>query len=164
MSSFHKDYSKEIDEVDNLLEQMFGRPPDEENIKAWNDLMPNGRGFVTIQNETALPEMPQLNQSNPVQHALISVFHQLHCLWATKDSYFNLRDGKANETDVLHLSHCWDYLRQTIQCHADTTLEWMPNPTQHASRGWGYEHECRDFNAVYVWAEENKMKSSSGIH
>lgn len=33
-----------------------------------------------INNETILPEMPGLDQSLPQQRAMISVFHELHCL------------------------------------------------------------------------------------
>ncbi|GKT92641.1 hypothetical protein CT0861_06184 [Colletotrichum tofieldiae] len=146
-----------------FFDRKFGRPPDEENLQAWGNLMPPGRGFVVVRNQTALPDMPSLHQDLPEQHALVSVYHQLHCLWSTKESYFRLRDGLAEDTDELHLSHCWDYLRQTIMCAADTTLEWMPNPTQEISKGWGYRHECRSWDEIYDWTARNRWHDSTGI-
>lgn len=40
----------------------------------------DGRGFVIINNDTALPDQPGLNQSLVEQKAMVSVFHQLHCI------------------------------------------------------------------------------------
>lgn len=39
-----------------------------------------GRGWVHMRNKTALPDMPNLNQSLSEHIALPSVYHQLHCL------------------------------------------------------------------------------------
>ena len=45
-----------------------------------------GRGFVYVKNETILPEYPRLNESMPEQRAVVSVFHQLHCLVSSRES------------------------------------------------------------------------------
>ncbi|KAE8351273.1 hypothetical protein BDV28DRAFT_137494 [Aspergillus coremiiformis] len=101
--------------------------------------MPIGRGFVTIRNDTALPDQPGLNQSLPEQHAMVSVFHQLHCLYMTREAYYAAREGNVDQVSAAHLMHCWDYLRQTIMC-------------------------CHDFDAIAQWAEENRLKTTHGIH
>lgn len=143
-----------------------------------------GRGFIILKNETALPEMPSLHQEIPEQHAMIAAFHQIHCVvsqtpwgsaanpltkgfpsqWASKNSFFKALNGTSDADDLLHMSHCWDYLRQAIMCHADTTLEWMPNSGQHVSKGWGYEHRCRDWDALYHWSGVNRWGDGHGIH
>lgn len=80
------------------FQTLFGRPLNNESEAAWNALMPStapeshslqmlthryrsvGRGFVIIKNDTALPDQPGLNQSIVEQKAMVSVFHQLHCI------------------------------------------------------------------------------------
>lgn len=64
-----------------------------------------------------------------------------------------------------HLTHCWDYLRQGIMCASDTSLEWVPAPPNNiGSTGWGYQHTCKDFDAIYAWAEENRISDKKVIH
>ena len=83
------------------FQTLYGRPLNNESETAWNALMPStapivhalpilitsthrfrldGRGFVIIKNDTALPDQPGLNQSLVEQKAMVSVFHQLHCI------------------------------------------------------------------------------------
>ncbi|KXH48924.1 hypothetical protein CSIM01_08583 [Colletotrichum simmondsii] len=154
--------------------KLYGQPPNPESIEAWNRLLPIGRGWVTVKNETALPDLPGLNQSLPEHRAYPSVFHQLHCLYSTMDAYYELIDrlnkneGAKRElpTDPgwnsEHLNHCWDYLRQTIMCNADVTLEWRKYNEQ-VGTGWGYQHECKDWDAIITWAEKYRYSNNWGI-
>lgn len=83
----------------------------------------------------------------------------------TRKAYFSVRAGNIDGIDPVHLTHCWDFLRQAIMCAADTSLEWLPAPPNDiGSTGWGYQHTCRDFGAIHAWATENRLKNSSGIH
>ena len=85
--------------------------------------------------------------------------------YITRKAYFSVRAGNIDQVDPVHLSHCWDFLRQAIMCAADTSLEWLPAPPNDiGSTGWGYEHTCRDFGAIHMWATENRFMNSSGIH
>ncbi|MCJ1259228.1 hypothetical protein MMC24_007064 [Lignoscripta atroalba] len=57
-----------------------------------------------------------------------------------------------------HLNHCFDYLRQAIMCNGDTAMDkyafTMDNGKLiHGVNGWGTTHQCRDFNAIYDFAE-----------
>lgn len=61
-----------------------------------------------------------------------------------------------------HLNHCWDYLRQTIMCNADVTLEWRKYNEQ-VGTGWGYQHECKDWDAIITWAEKYRYSNNWGI-
>ena len=165
---------------------IYSDPPTAESEKAWKNLIPGmssvhvlrcgqelirsfnkaGKGFVTIENYGQLPDQPQLNQSLTEQHAIVAMFHQLHCLYAIREGYFGLRDGNPDKVPVGHLGHCWDYIRQSIMCNGDTTLEWVAPPPDDTkgSTGWGYQHQCKDFGAIYSWAEENRWMTSTGIH
>ncbi|OLN86895.1 hypothetical protein CCHL11_04539 [Colletotrichum chlorophyti] len=156
-------------------DKLYGQPPNPESIKAWNKLLPTGRGFVTVKNESAMPDLPGLNQSLPEYQAQHTVFHQLHCLYSTMESYYDLLDrmkkgDKAGKRELPkdpgwnseHLNHCWDYLRQTIMCSADVTLEWKKY-NEPVGTGWGYQHQCKDWDAIIAWAEKNRFTNDWGI-
>ena len=55
---------------------------------------------------------------------------------------------------VNHMFHCMDYLRQTILCNADLTIEWEALtvkerlPTGHID-GYGVTHQCRDWVSFF---------------
>lgn len=61
-----------------------------------------------------------------------------------------------------HLNHCWDYLRQTIMCNADVTLEWRKYG-EPVGTGWGYQHQCKDWDAIIAWAEKYRYSNNWGI-
>ncbi|OAA43928.1 hypothetical protein BBO_04284 [Beauveria brongniartii RCEF 3172] len=144
---------------------LYGTGLSNESETAWNALMPVGRGFVVIKNDTVIPDQPGLNQSVVEQKAMVSVFHQLHCLYMTREGYYSALEGKPSQVSSAHLMHCFDYLRQTIMCFSDTTLEWLPAPPKDTgSTGWGFEHKCRDFDAISRWVEDNRLKTTHGIH
>ncbi|SMR50990.1 unnamed protein product [Zymoseptoria tritici ST99CH_1E4] len=146
-------------------EPIFGGPFTNESEHAWTKLIPMGKGFVHINNESELDPVPGLDTSLPHQRAMVAVFHQLHCLYITRQSYFAARAGNLDDLRPEHLSHCWDYLRQTIMCAGDTTLEWLgPPPRDVGSTGWGYQHQCKDYAAIYGWAEKNRLTDTKKIH
>jgi hypothetical protein len=84
---------------------IYGGEPGPKSEAAWTNLIPSefiqtllifnsitltvylsvsvGKGWIEIHNETAIPDTPGLDQSLPKQSALVSVFHQLHCLVST---------------------------------------------------------------------------------
>jgi hypothetical protein len=47
-----------------------------------------------------------------------------------------------------HMNHCFDYLRQTIACGGDMSMEWPrtePDGRRFAVDGWGIPHECKSW-------------------
>ena len=54
--------------------------------------------------------------------------------------------------DPHHLRHCFDYLRQSIMCDADTNLEPVSMKLGGVT-GWKYQRTCRDYEKVKEWAE-----------
>ncbi|KAK1774682.1 hypothetical protein QBC45DRAFT_424309 [Copromyces sp. CBS 386.78] len=148
------------------FQTIYGAEPSEEVEQAWTAMIPKGKGFIVLPNETsdALPDLPRLDKSKKEQHAMVTVFHQLHCLYMTRAGYFAAKSGSLDDINTPHLTHCWDYLRQGIMCNADTTLEWITPPDESGSTGWGYQHTCRNFQQVFDWAERNRFREWKVIH
>lgn len=65
-------------------------------------------------------------------------------------------------TDMVHMRHCFDYLRHALMCAADTNLEAVSEKT-HVTTGWGSKRMCRDYEAVKEWAEQWRNSSDTGI-
>ena len=58
-----------------------------------------------------------------------------------------------------HVHHCLEYLRQSIMCNADTNLErrTVNNMTGMSSvTGYG-NHQCRDYDELFVFAERYRV-------
>lgn len=55
-----------------------------------------------------------------------------------------------------HVTHCFDFLRQCVECSADTNIEPV-NWDLGGVTGWGFERVCGDFDAVKKYAEEWKV-------
>lgn len=51
-----------------------------------------------------------------------------------------------------HVGHCFDYLRQSLMCSVDPSLE---PATQRVFEdpNWGFERQCRDYEEIKAWAE-----------
>ena len=88
--------------------------------------------------------------------------------------FYNLVAGGKTITDFkhVHVPHCLEYLRQTVVCNADPTLEFTmdvskeedPRPGLHRYVDGQYvTHQCRDYEALVAWAEEHSYKNSSRI-
>lgn len=57
---------------------------------------------------------------------------------------------------VEHRSHCVEYLRQSILCNGDTTLEGETG-SWTKSTGWGQTHSCVDFEALTEMANDRAI-------
>ncbi|KAF2748551.1 hypothetical protein M011DRAFT_352940 [Sporormia fimetaria CBS 119925] len=125
----------------------FTGAPRPEFEQAWVAMLPKERGFIRI--------------SKNVEHS-VTVFHQLHCVYALQIAYHTLKkDIHADFKPLMHVNmepdhieHCFDYIRQALMCHADTNLEYN-DPVTKVTTGWGTERVCRDFDAVIRWADDN---------
>ena len=88
------------------------------------------------------------------------MLHQLHCLDVVRVGMATNRTGFTH-----HVEHCVRYLRQTVLCAADVTLEpayraekegaWM-----WAADGIGSVHRCRDWTAVRRYLEAHPARSA----
>lgn len=96
-----------------------------------------------------------------------SLYHQIHCLNALRLAILGgHHDGEAEEQGhehghvgkraVEHSAHCLNYLRQTVMCAADLTLE--PEiilGSQDVGEGLGAVHVCRDWSKVHEYTQRN---------
>ncbi|KAL7915467.1 hypothetical protein GGI35DRAFT_489104 [Trichoderma velutinum] len=120
----------------------------------WDELLtPNG-GFIMKKDE-----------NNDVHQYGISMFHQLHCLamirtalqeaLSLKDNMSKMQSRHEHSAQQLtdgspHWLHCFDYLRQTILCEADSTIEppMLNEKGQERVNGMG-ERQCRDWTLLW---------------
>lgn len=127
----------------------FSSAPSPSSDAAWESLFPKGKGFV--RHPDIAPETSGL-----------VVFHALHCLNALRHVYYAAMEGPPpsdheashHHEDPHHVRHCFDYLRQSLMCSADTNLELVDKDLKGVT-GWGFERTCRDYDSVKAWAEEN---------
>jgi hypothetical protein len=66
-----------------------------------------------------------------------------------------------------HTMHCYDYLRVSLLCAADTTLEPFRSRFDGMTPGdsvdgFGSTHQCRNFDHVFAWAESNRYNEKGG--
>lgn len=102
--------------------------------------------------------------------AQVEVFHQLHCLNAIRkalyyDHYLRPKYGDhPTELHWTHLSHCLHIVQQNIMCHADLSVithNWVETQ-RHPWPDFNVRHQCRDFDAVWKWHDENQVEAVEG--
>ncbi|KAK6860974.1 hypothetical protein PG995_004610 [Apiospora arundinis] len=58
---------------------------------------------------------------------------------------------------LWHYAHCFDYLRQGIQCSGDVSLEFVnKNNGIAVVDGLDYPHECTNWDSLFAYAEEHR--------
>ncbi|PPJ51522.1 hypothetical protein CBER1_09211 [Cercospora berteroae] len=116
--------------------------------RRWLELFPLGRGQVGIKQEQGshLLKPFSLHPSRVGKGYFVSWVHQLHCLYIMMNEWDEAKQyGFDGKEDYGHLSHCWDYLRHTILCSMDMTLE---GEVEHGVPiGPGTTHVCRNYEA-----------------
>jgi hypothetical protein len=93
---------------------------------------------------------------------MVSVFHQFHCLKTLRAGYALLATGKPL-LDIHHIDHCFDYLRQAIQCSSDMSLEKAKvdlDGRRRITEGWGTAHRCKDWTEVQHVMADYRYKYS----
>ncbi|PKK42869.1 hypothetical protein CI102_11916, partial [Trichoderma harzianum] len=109
-----------------------------------------GEIFLSHSKRYNLP--PGIERANGYQSYPLSAFHQLHCLKMIRKHYTSLFNKVAlNDPVDNHVEHCFDYLRQSIMCAADMTIEKArvdPDGHRRAVDGWETTHQCRDWGKV----------------
>lgn len=88
-----------------------------------------------------------------------TLFHQLKCLGIIHAGLMDVPDADGVATPTPLISHCLNYLRQTILCRPNLRLESVINA--NASSEKEYETVCRNWEAVYEAAEQNQKTFSA---
>lgn len=61
-----------------------------------------------------------------------------------------------------HTRHCFEYLRQSLMCSADSTIE-PAGSRVDGFLGWGFRRQCRNYEELKNWAEESRVFDLSGF-
>lgn len=138
--------------------ESFAALVSQESDNAWGAMMPYGDGFVVVDDPKSY-NLPPGKDTVQGEVYDTSLFHQLHCLAGIRTFLSTMKQAIELNNSLLvneiildprqdHMAHCFDYLRQSLMCHGDMTLEW-PRTEADGSRfavdGWGIEHQCRDW-------------------
>lgn len=59
---------------------------------------------------------------------------------------------KRAQSLLAHSRHCFDYIRQSLMCCADTNLE-LYNATREGISGWGTK-KCGNYDDAFKFAEK----------
>ncbi|KAK0384952.1 hypothetical protein NLU13_7431 [Sarocladium strictum] len=141
-----------------------------ETRRKWLDLVPKGLGYVEVGMAYEYDNLPTpLPEYFPNTVFTTSMTHQLHCLYTIIEAYSALQTGHhehLSQETPWHLSHCFDYLRQSIMCCGDVALEGQqttfPEGT-NGSDGWDAKHVCRDYNQVYRYLTRKRADNEEWI-
>ncbi|KAH7074162.1 hypothetical protein FB567DRAFT_453419, partial [Paraphoma chrysanthemicola] len=128
-------------------------------------LDPGGRGFITVPNPERYPLLPAPIKDKSVPDSWgIAVFHQIHCLASDANlvmmNFLSLsRTGNLESSDHWdHIFHCFDYLREVVMCHGDTSLEGQDLPTEiSGTHGQLVTHNCKAYDEIFTWAEDHRL-------
>ncbi|RFU79490.1 hypothetical protein TARUN_2697, partial [Trichoderma arundinaceum] len=139
-----------------LLGNASYRPFEDENARRlWDTILPPNHGAVLATNIT----------SGFHVWAIPAMFHQLRCLREIRNQFIALSkpgdearrfmSQKGPGSAYQNISYCFDYVRQGILCHADTTLHPVAQltPEQKIIDGNALWHMCRDSSVLYSWAD-----------
>jgi len=141
--------------------------------KLWKEMMPIGAGFVRVPNprQYDMPaSKPMLDDPEDAEIYSISMTHQLHCLAVLRHVIREYAKGnKSRFAGAGHEYHCLDYIRQSILCAGDTTLDYAEMSDGYGLAGSGgfsgagSKHQCRDWNAIRDFMIENRSGDKEGI-
>lgn len=77
------------------------------------------------------------------------------------------KHDKSRFAGAGHEYHCIDYLRQSIMCAGDTTLDFSDQAYADGARrgfsGANSTHVCRDWESIVSWAVEHREGDKKGI-
>jgi hypothetical protein len=77
----------------------------------------------------------------------------MHCLYKIREHIFSPAPLNPNLREGSHTLHCIDYIRESLMCNADMTLQGTDNYLQYIKNNG---HQCRDFAAVQGWVREHR--------
>ncbi|ATZ47631.1 hypothetical protein BCIN_02g08890 [Botrytis cinerea B05.10] len=139
----------------------FSYPPSNITDAAWNGL------FMT-KSDGGFFNHPYVED----ERATLSVLHQLHCLDGIRHIYYLNNHAATTGTVLLeeelelhmrrsHMRHCIDFLRQSLMCCGDSTIERV-DPELKGVTGWGTEHVCTNWEELQEWVGERQRLDREG--
>ncbi|KAK1501471.1 hypothetical protein CTAM01_05695 [Colletotrichum tamarilloi] len=133
-------------------------PPSPEIDAAWKSLL-KGQYMNLVGSEASSMVGRTWKDSHGNYEVALDVMHTLHCVnkvrMALDPDYY--KEEESPRIHRMHVDHCLDYLRQTVQCHGDLTpmvFSWSDDAGRVVA-DWKEPHTCRNFNRVRNWAEDH---------
>ncbi|KAF2769514.1 hypothetical protein EJ03DRAFT_327361 [Teratosphaeria nubilosa] len=128
-------------------------------------LIPPSKGLIAVEDYKQYI-LPPPDPSAKKESYGIAVFHQLRCLWLIMDTIKQLGSGENLDLhpdvkpgeELDHAFHCVDYLRKSVMCAGDTSLEGsdLYREEDPSTQESGTTHICKDYDAIFAWAEANR--------
>ncbi|KAF7359820.1 hypothetical protein MVEN_00707300 [Mycena venus] len=152
----------------------FQIPSSPELDKMWSDLYNFGISRITKEEAAKLPNKTHAIPGDDGYYiAELDVFHNLHCLNKVRmaldpDYYPDWRISTTNnwipsqKNATQHVSHCVDWIRQSIMCNSDTSvIVWQWEDYLNASVVKGnVAHTCRKFDKLQTWAKNRTLRKA----
>ncbi|KAF7341323.1 hypothetical protein MVEN_01868600 [Mycena venus] len=142
----------------------FQVPSSPDLDKAWEDLYNFGISRISKDEAARLPNKTSPIPGDPGFYiAELDVFHELHCLnmirKALDPDYYPDWNIKTVERAREHVSHCVDWIRESIMCHSDTSvIVWQWNErVQQSTPKARIPHTCRNFEPIREWGRQNEI-------
>ncbi|OIW25147.1 hypothetical protein CONLIGDRAFT_648198 [Coniochaeta ligniaria NRRL 30616] len=110
---------------------------DAEVDKLWLNFTGPSNGHIILPMEEARKNVPSAEMYYEPGYYIygLSMFHQVHCLDLIRRSFYppthskHYFPNKSDDEVVKHKYHCFDYLRQSIMCSGDVTMDHWFNYT-----------------------------------
>jgi len=134
-----------------------------------NHIPTGGLGYVEVPHPETYANLPTPLEGYAATVFTTAMTHQLHCLYAIIGVYSGMASNntdKAPKETPWHLTHCFEYLRQSIMCCGDTALEGQATTFPvgvTGSDGWDATHVCKNYDEVYDYLEERRANDDVWI-
>lgn len=168
----------------------FGAAPsaDESTEEAWDAMAPRNLCFTRCE-ETLSKHWHRGTRLRPISCEFSKHFRGLGCAstpllgmsaiavnvfdlyvdfwqYSIRRAYFSAaassqHDGQRYH-EPRHMRHCFDYLRQSLMCAADSSLE-PQHPYLPGVTGWGFPRRCQSYDELKVWAEHWRANDRYGF-
>ncbi|RAH84231.1 hypothetical protein BO86DRAFT_280178, partial [Aspergillus japonicus CBS 114.51] len=129
-----------------------------ESDHLWDIILPS-HGFIAVDRQWAAarnwPDTMSMPNDTSKGVYLLEAYHHLHCLRIMRTTFWEAVEQRpfSHPGGMGHVEHCFDALRQAIQCYADDTPLYTfgkftaGDGQVHQCRSW---HELRDFATSYT--------------
>ncbi|KAJ7692053.1 hypothetical protein B0H17DRAFT_1061792 [Mycena rosella] len=142
----------------------FQGPSSPEIDDAWASLYQFGISRIPKSEAALLPNKTSGIPGDPGYYIVeLDVFHQLHCLntirKALHPAYYPEWDITKVSYAKTHISHCVEWLRRSITCHSDVSVNVWQWDSRH-NESFVYTdvpHVCKDFSAIQQWGRQNSL-------
>ncbi|RDW76017.1 hypothetical protein BP5796_06838 [Coleophoma crateriformis] len=151
-------------EIDEAKLQYVGEPRRDLD-DAWNELLAGMNIDLPANEAEDMRDKTWKWPETELYFTGVNVFHGLHCLnmvrKALSPEYYVWphQSSGAEAFAKMHIEHCIDFIRQSLQCSADMSpMLWFwssdhNNPILKPDT----THTCRDWDAIHEWAKEREI-------